>query len=110
MSIKLFFAKMFKTVVLIAVTITSICYSGFIFSSLWNWFITPLGVMKINISMAIGILCVISYPFLELSAKLNKINEITIDTINKYMNNILTQCVNITLLLILGYVVHTFFM
>lgn len=53
---------------LILIPLTSIYY-GWAFSTLWNWFIVPLGVAEIGIAHAIGISCLFG---LLISAKANQ--------------------------------------
>ena len=47
-------------IVVFVITVLTIV-RGYILSYLWEWFITPLGVMSISISHAIGISMIVAY-------------------------------------------------
>lgn len=53
---------------IVIIPLTSIYY-GWAISTLWNWFIVPLGVMEIGTAHAIGISCLLG---LFLSTKANQ--------------------------------------
>lgn len=52
-----------KNVVALTVTFITTLYSGLIFMLFWNWFVSPLGVVKINFLWAMGLLLFISITF-----------------------------------------------
>ena len=47
-------------IAVIAVGVLYFIYIGWVFSDLWNWFLTPLGMIEITKTHAIGILLIVA--------------------------------------------------
>jgi len=50
-----------------------LCISGYIIMVLWNWFIVPLGMIKLNFGMAVGIDVFLSMIFFPINTTLTLI-------------------------------------
>lgn len=94
---------MFVFIGITLVMVLSLLWSGFVASVLWNWFITPLGVMPLTYWHAIGLMC--------LAAALGFVSLNTPESYDKSFFESLKSVVMKTfgfqiLLLVIGWCVH----
>lgn len=84
-----------------------ILYSGFVFSTLWGWFIAPLGVPTLSIPQALGLLLVVGYPLLGIYSRLEAIKPLEF-TMEKFTQRLVASYITITLVWGMG-AIYTLF-
>lgn len=72
----------FIGIAIFACYIAGACYTGFIFSTIWGYFIVPLGMKALSIPHAMGIMTIVAFPLLGIMTKLEYIKpaELTFDS------------------------------
>lgn len=62
---------MLSALLLFLFSIPAIIFEGFVLSQLWQWFITPLGVVSIGIAQGIGIALLVGLLTSKVNAATN---------------------------------------
>jgi hypothetical protein len=86
-----------------ALLLAAMLWNGFILSCLWEWFIVPLGVRPLAIGHAIGVSCVVGLFTLNLAKDES-------DKTSGPLDKTIVAFSSSFFVLLLGWVIHTWFM
>lgn len=98
--------KFLEIIVLAFFFVLGIAYSGFVFSTIWAYFLVPLGLPALTIPHALGILLVFSYPLIGVFTKLEDM-QAAVATIPAFTERMFKSYFFITLVWGAGYLYHT---
>lgn len=85
---------------IIVVSILSTLLNGFVFQTLWGWFIVPFGITPLGLAHAIGVALVIRFLTYQYDAQSDKADA--------FANGVLYAIVAPLIALLMGWIVHSF--
>lgn len=103
--------KTFMFLVGLVLMFYGIMYSGFVLNQFWAWFMVPLGVPAlVNSWHAVGLSCLMSWPLLSISMKLEDLAEKEKDANRDWLEKFYLRLAMVALLVTImwgfGYVYH----
>lgn len=100
---------------LAAVILSSIVfglYNAWLFSNMWEWYVTPLGLPKLNVLGAYGFVMLISMLKLNMAVKLEQLTKqeeaSPLQQVSRLIVESIGITVGLTIITVAGYIVHQF--